>query len=435
MAFLVLLLLVATSSTAFSTPTSDTLHAHSSCPGPLTHTEHPTPMLGSTFGPLCGPASPRTRSRRPVYRHGLAWLLSWFQPHGGGSGSNRSTANPCPSWDCPSQASAVPTLLYTSQPSDHGETLDRGQPLTPVPHSPGPPPTEPRVSGPKPHVDAGRVILCLWPSAPLPVPGQLAGRGCYTLDEEDILPVLTRAIPYLGPGSLGPGSLPDSQPQPPPRREERVPPVQPALQPASQTGAQDTDRKQKPGPKGRPVPDADWKHPRPPAQARLDIPLLWPEQSCRWWSKEVTAGFGKGRHSNVTISVPGTLESVVLLLMGYWAEAPAGPWAGATFHLPSWFHNTCGVIFVLRVILGRRKVPAEQESRVVAGREGRGHIPSEPLALRMEESLAELQRLLERNYELEWEVEALQQQEWWCKQEAEVNEIKRALEGLLHEVF
>ncbi len=218
MAFLVLLLLVATSSTAFSIPTSDTLHAHSYCPGSLTHTEHSTLVPGSTFGPLCGPASPRTRTRRPLYRHGLAWLLSfWFQPRGGGSGSdNRSTADPCPSWDCPSQASAVPTQLPTSPPSDHSQTSDRGQPLTPVPHSPGPPPAEPRVSGPKPHVDEPQVHFCLWPSAPLPVPGQPAGRGCYTVNEKDILPILRLAVPYLGPGSLGPGSLPDSQPQPSP---------------------------------------------------------------------------------------------------------------------------------------------------------------------------------------------------------------------------
>ncbi len=125
---------------------------------------------------------------------------------------------------------------------------------------------------------------------------------------------------------------------------------------------------------------------------------------------------------------------MVLLLMGHWAEVLAGPWPGTTFHLMSWFCNTCGVIFLFRLILERRKVPAEQEPRVVAGREGRGHIPGDPPALSIEESLAELQRLQVRYYELDWEVEALQQQEEWCKQEAEVLAIKRTLEGLLSEV-
>ncbi|EPY80269.1 hypothetical protein CB1_000848012 [Camelus ferus] len=80
-------------------------------------------------------------------------------PHGGVSGSkNRSTADPCPSWERPSQASGIPTQLLTSQPSA--------------------PDTE---------------HLC-----------QTQVSCCYLVEEEYLIPVLTCAVPTLPSRHLSP---------------------------------------------------------------------------------------------------------------------------------------------------------------------------------------------------------------------------------------
>lgn len=48
----------------FPVPAHGKPPAHSTCPGPLSNTLHTTFMLAPTFAPLCGPDSPRTRTRR-----------------------------------------------------------------------------------------------------------------------------------------------------------------------------------------------------------------------------------------------------------------------------------------------------------------------------------------------------------------------------------
>ncbi|XP_055290973.1 uncharacterized protein LOC129562053 [Moschus berezovskii] len=127
---LLLLLLLAASSAALLATS-----AHSSCPGPLTHTVHSTFMFAASFAPLCGLASPRTRTRRlahPLPRTELARLLALVFPcRCGTSGAeNRSTGDP--------QASEIAHGLRTHQRSApetqlaSSSALSRGRPPTPT---------------------------------------------------------------------------------------------------------------------------------------------------------------------------------------------------------------------------------------------------------------------------------------------------------------
>ena len=59
-----LFLLVLAFPALFSAPSHGKPPAHSSCPGPLANTLHSTFIFAPTFVPLCGPESPRTRTRR-----------------------------------------------------------------------------------------------------------------------------------------------------------------------------------------------------------------------------------------------------------------------------------------------------------------------------------------------------------------------------------
>ncbi|XP_047653933.1 neurofilament heavy polypeptide-like isoform X1 [Phacochoerus africanus] len=81
MAFQLFLLLLfkVVSSAAVSAPAHGMPQAHLSCPGPLTHTWCTTFLFASSFEPLCGRMSLRTRTRRllhPQPSSGLAQLLN-----------------------------------------------------------------------------------------------------------------------------------------------------------------------------------------------------------------------------------------------------------------------------------------------------------------------------------------------------------------------
>ncbi|XP_026959777.1 arginine-glutamic acid dipeptide repeats protein-like [Sagmatias obliquidens] len=115
-------LVAASSAAAFPEPAHGATRAHSSCPGPLAHTVHFTLVLACTVAPLCGPASSRTRTGRLLHPRpsaGLARPLALAVPsssEGSGAG-NRSTADPHPAGDCPSQTSSVANRLRTRRRS------------------------------------------------------------------------------------------------------------------------------------------------------------------------------------------------------------------------------------------------------------------------------------------------------------------------------
>ena len=103
-----LLLLTASSAALLVT------NAHSSYPGPLAHTVHSTKLFADTFAPLCGLASPRTRTRHLAHllpRTELARLLALvFPSRSGRSGAeNRSAGD--------TQASGASHRLRTRQRS------------------------------------------------------------------------------------------------------------------------------------------------------------------------------------------------------------------------------------------------------------------------------------------------------------------------------
>ena len=111
------------------------ISAHSSCPGPLAHTMHSTFMFAAAFAPLCGLASPRTRTRRlahPLPPTKLARLLALvFPSRSGRSGAeNWNTGDPETSGVAhrlrARQRSAPETRLASSS------ALSRGQPPTPT---------------------------------------------------------------------------------------------------------------------------------------------------------------------------------------------------------------------------------------------------------------------------------------------------------------
>ena len=79
--------------------------------------------------------------------------------------------------------------------------LSKGQPLVPLPVLQDPCPTSGTL-GPAP--GSPRILACLWRSASLPGPGELAGRDCFLVEENCFIPVIVRPAAALHPETLRP---------------------------------------------------------------------------------------------------------------------------------------------------------------------------------------------------------------------------------------
>ena len=113
--------------------------------------------IRATFAPLCGPASPRTRTRRlahPLPRTELARLLALvFPSRSGGSGAgNRSAGDPQASgaahWLRTLQRNAPETRLASSSPQSRGQP--QALSVRAHLHSPADPPSRPFSTDPSP---------------------------------------------------------------------------------------------------------------------------------------------------------------------------------------------------------------------------------------------------------------------------------------------
>ncbi|XP_043761876.1 uncharacterized protein LOC122696237 isoform X1 [Cervus elaphus] len=358
-----------------------------------------------------------------------------------------------------------------SKPSNTDPSPPQGQRPVPKPPHSGHHPHARWKPSPELSLNVPRVLVCLWPSVPLLGPRELAGRGCYLVEEKYLIPVIVRPTSErssqkqrpepaecenggLGtlrkpPGNLGPHQLPvaPGTPQPP----EREGPAPAAPYPQQQfnhsvrlAGDWEMGTEEPPGSKEARHPHPGRSTPRPLAQAGLGLPPLGPGRRLSVQSLVVALSLGD-RLRNASASWPalGAVQGVVPLV-GLSAEVllgrgPGDLWPGTRFSWLFWFCVSWGVLIFWRILSGGREgCPAfEQEkleelsSGIADAKQGtRGLVPVEPQAPRpqaprTEDSLAELRLLKDRFSHLEEEMEALQEHaEHLGRQEARVRELE-----------
>ncbi|XP_043304440.1 proline-rich protein 36-like isoform X2 [Cervus canadensis] len=358
-----------------------------------------------------------------------------------------------------------------SKPSNTDPSPPQGQQPVPKPPHSGHHPHARWKPSPELSLNVPRVLVCLWPSVPLLGPRELAGRGCYLVEEKYLIPVIVRPTSErssqkqrpepaecenggLGtlqkpPGNLGPHQLPvaPGTPQPP----EREGPAPAAPYPQQQfnhsvrlAGDWEMGTEEPPGSKEARHPHPGRSTPRPLAQAGLGLPPLGPGRRLSVQSLVVALSLGD-RLRNASASWPalGAVQGVVPLV-GLSAEVllgrgPGDLWPGTRFSWLFWFCVSWGVLIFWRILSGGREgCPAfEQEkleelsSGIADAKQGtRGLVPVEPQAPRpqaprTEDSLAELRLLKDRFSHLEEEMEALQEHaEHLGRQEARVRELE-----------
>ena len=298
---------------------------------------------------------------------------------------------------------------------------------------------------------------------PLFSPGELAGRGCYLVEEKSFMPFSVcptsahssqkqHPEPAEGkeaglgtlpkpPGNLGPNWLPDAPVAPrPPEREGPAPaaphPQQQFNHSVRLAGDREMGAGEPPASKEARRPHPVGTNPRPLAPAGLGLPPRGPGRGLSLQALVVAAFLGD-RLGNASVSwlVLGAMQGVVPLV-GLSAEVlmgrgPGDRWPGTRF---SWLFLCWGVLVFWRVLSrGREGCPAFGQERLKELPSGmadveqgtRGHVPGEPQAPRTEDSLAELELLGDRLSHLEGEVEAPQENaEHLGRQEARVQELE-----------
>ena len=300
---------------------------------------------------------------------------------------------------------------------------------------------------------------------------ELAGRGCYLVEEKYLIPVIVRPTSEhssqkqcpepaeyekrgLGillklPGNLGPHQLPAAPGTPQPPEREGPAPAAPyhqqqfnhSVRPA---GDWEMGMEEPPGSKEARHPHPGGSTPRPLAQAGLSLPPLRPGRRLSVQALVVALLLGD-RLGNASASWPalGAVQGVVPLV-GLTAEVlmgcgPGDLWPGTRFSWLFWCCVSWGILIFWGILpRGREGCPAfEQEkleelsSGIADAKQGtRGLVPvapqaPRPQAPRTEDSLAELRLLKDRFSHLEEEVEALQEHaEYLGLQEARVRELE-----------
>lgn len=284
-----------------------------------------------------------------------------------------------------------------SRPFNADPSPPQGQrPAPAAPHS-GPHPQARWKPSPELSLDVPRVLVCLWPSAPLFAPGELAGRGCYLVEERYLIPVLLRRTsapssqkqrpePAEGeegglgtlskpPGNLGRQRLPDALVAP--QRPEREGPAPAAPHPQQQfshsvrlAGDREMGTGEPPGSKEARHPHPGGRSPRPLGQAGLGVPPRWPGGRLSVQALVVAASPGD-RLGNASASWParGAVQ-VVVPLVGLCAEVlmgrgPGALWPGTGFSRLLWCCVSWGVLVVWRVLSrGRAGCPTFKEEKL-----------------------------------------------------------------------
>ncbi|CAI9172421.1 unnamed protein product [Rangifer tarandus platyrhynchus] len=254
------------------------------------------PAFSSPFVPKMG--SPLSQGKPPVRKEARLHLLSPADPP-----SRTSSTDPSPrpgQWPVP-------------KPPHSGHH----------PHARRKPSLELSLNVPQ-------VLVCLWPSAPLLVPMELAGRGCYLVEEQYLIPVIVRptserssqkqrpepaesekrglGILLKPPGSLGPHQLPVAPGTPQPPEREGPAPAAPHHQQqfnhlVRPAGDWEMGMEEPPGSEEARHPHPGGSTPRPLAQAGLGLP---PPRPGRWLSVQallVALSLG-GRLGNASASWP-----------------------------------------------------------------------------------------------------------------------------------
>ncbi|KAI5125218.1 Basic Leucine Zipper Transcriptional Factor Atf-Like 2 [Manis pentadactyla] len=230
--------------------------------------------------------------------------------------------------------------------------------------------------------DAPKVLVCLWPSGHLLDPAEMAGRGCYLVEEKFLTPVLMHPVTKMSPksvspagaenedsglrdlpspsGSLGPSHISQSQVVPlRPESDAWAPGTPPSL-----PGSSDCVRNSKSQePRQEVQPESDIMGYLVPDTARLRLPALGDLHL-----PEERPSLGVSVKAVFTASVPSMLQNVTVL----WLPAEAWPvlgavqravplvdhcakmllglrpedlWSGISFSLMSWGSIIWGLLF------------------------------------------------------------------------------------------